>query len=352
MVEKDRKRNQEIDVASGIVMLLVMIGHLVPFDQTAFKIIFSFHMPFFFLKSGYCTSERSLMQPFYKFLPHKIHHLLIPSLITNILVIAVGAAEPQSLKDAVYFIFISPGHEWFMMSLFFCQLSIFAIFSGLMRIKDTNWQKFFVLYMIGLLPMIAALAREYGIHDAAYLPFKASSLCIGLMFVLVGFFGRRWHEEQVREWMKPEKRTIPWIGVGGVFLFLLTRNNSYVNVANGYFGYSDLYFLLTSVFWTFIMLIFARIMTHYVDNRIIRLAVQFLTVVGRNTIVFYIGQSLLYHIFNQILFRRRGVLYTPMIDLPTVDCIRYFLAATLLLYFAALAREALKKRSSMKKEGS
>ena len=42
-----------IDVAKGITILLVIIGHTLTFGSATRNFIFSFHMPLFFILSGY-----------------------------------------------------------------------------------------------------------------------------------------------------------------------------------------------------------------------------------------------------------------------------------------------------------
>lgn len=181
-----KKRMEDIDVATGIVTILVVIGHLVPFDQFIFKLIFSFHMPFYFLKSGFCTNRNSVFKPFHIFFAHKVRYLLIPSLIMNLLSIFVGLATPTSFSDALYFVFVSPGHEWFLMALFFVHIIFYYIVHMMEHIKDTSLQKIIVLFLICILPTLGSLALERGIHDNIFLPFKCTSLCLGLMFVLIG----------------------------------------------------------------------------------------------------------------------------------------------------------------------
>ena len=47
------QRIQWIDIAKGISIFLVIIGHTAPFGILERNIIFSFHMPLFFILSGY-----------------------------------------------------------------------------------------------------------------------------------------------------------------------------------------------------------------------------------------------------------------------------------------------------------
>ena len=48
----DNRRNQALDVAKGIGIMLVIAGHLFRIGGTAITVIFTFHMPLFFILSG------------------------------------------------------------------------------------------------------------------------------------------------------------------------------------------------------------------------------------------------------------------------------------------------------------
>lgn len=48
-----KERNKTIDNAKGIGIILVIAGHLFTKDSIPFMYIFSFHMPLFFIISGY-----------------------------------------------------------------------------------------------------------------------------------------------------------------------------------------------------------------------------------------------------------------------------------------------------------
>ena len=51
------KRIEWIDVSKGITIILMMIGHYVPYGSQVRNFIFAFHMPLFFILSGYCTER-------------------------------------------------------------------------------------------------------------------------------------------------------------------------------------------------------------------------------------------------------------------------------------------------------
>lgn len=56
-----------IDIAKGITIILVIIGHVVPFDSATRNVIFSFHMPLFFILSGYTNKfSNNIIQFFFE----------------------------------------------------------------------------------------------------------------------------------------------------------------------------------------------------------------------------------------------------------------------------------------------
>ncbi len=73
------KRNVALDITKGIAILLVIIGHCgcIPYWPVR-HIIFSFHMPLFFLVSGYLYKKKEVKEA----LRRDIIHLGIPYLLT------------------------------------------------------------------------------------------------------------------------------------------------------------------------------------------------------------------------------------------------------------------------------
>lgn len=72
-----------IDVAKGIAILLVIIGHTVQFGSATRNVIFSFHMPLFFILSGYTFRLVDDFPAFLQRLKKLIRHLIYPSLIVS-----------------------------------------------------------------------------------------------------------------------------------------------------------------------------------------------------------------------------------------------------------------------------
>ena len=66
-----------IDIAKGLAILCVFLGHTQSTPSAVSNYIYLFHMPVFFLLSGYCFSNR---RKFVDFIVNKARTLLVPVL--------------------------------------------------------------------------------------------------------------------------------------------------------------------------------------------------------------------------------------------------------------------------------
>lgn len=55
-------RNEYIDIARGLCILLVVIGHNLENNMLGFKVIYSFHVPAFFSCLGLCLDLKNTNQ--------------------------------------------------------------------------------------------------------------------------------------------------------------------------------------------------------------------------------------------------------------------------------------------------
>lgn len=68
------KRLDWIDIAKGIAIILVIVGHTVPNPSPLRHAIFSFHMPVFFILAGYTFRPK----PWRELLSGSVSRLLVP----------------------------------------------------------------------------------------------------------------------------------------------------------------------------------------------------------------------------------------------------------------------------------
>ena len=79
-----RKRIEWVDFAKGFVIILVVIGHVIPFGSKLREFIFIFHMPFFFVMAGYLLNTAKWGgENFFKFIFKSARRLLRPYFVAN-----------------------------------------------------------------------------------------------------------------------------------------------------------------------------------------------------------------------------------------------------------------------------
>ena len=77
-----------IDVAKGISMICIILGHLN--CHAINRVVFPFHVPVFFLITGYFTDRESGLRDFVK---KKARTLLVPYFVTCLAIIVIGTLE-------------------------------------------------------------------------------------------------------------------------------------------------------------------------------------------------------------------------------------------------------------------
>lgn len=121
-----------IDIAKGIGILLVIIGHCVNKNTPIHNWIFSFHMPFFFFVSGYFFKTERYTS-FGDLIKNKGRRLLIPYTIFSILGLIISLVIPSWRQQIdldgilvdVYTGYPKLSHitsTWFLISLFLCMI--------------------------------------------------------------------------------------------------------------------------------------------------------------------------------------------------------------------------------------
>lgn len=131
----EKKRDATIDIAKGIGIYLVCLGHTTS-NEILLKWLCSFHMPLFFFLSGIFHSQT---EKYFEFLKKKIRALLVPYLFFAITLfmfflliskkIGFSAGENLPVKENFIGIFIGTviknfsrvdwgGHLWFLLALF------------------------------------------------------------------------------------------------------------------------------------------------------------------------------------------------------------------------------------------
>lgn len=106
-----------IDIAKGIGILLVVIGHLLHSSTLPGMLIYQFHMPFFFLISGYCYNQDKYTGHISMFAKARGMQLLVPLACFNLLLMCLSFRlfpdyTAESFSDHMM------GATWFLLVLY------------------------------------------------------------------------------------------------------------------------------------------------------------------------------------------------------------------------------------------
>ena len=92
MSEKSKNRIEWIDCAKGLAIILVVYGHALTYFSPNFDsvvhVIYSFHMPLFFVLTGYVSAYSYNGVNFYAFCKKKINALMKPYLWYGVVLFA------------------------------------------------------------------------------------------------------------------------------------------------------------------------------------------------------------------------------------------------------------------------
>lgn len=200
-------------------MLFVIWGHI---STIGFNFIYSFHMPVFFIISGYFFRQREITE----LLKNGMRRLIVPYFFTCIIAVVIRLilgkkifgfiltalwGNGSSMNTAKYFSdFPNIGPIWFLLGLFWCMVA----FHYIMKIKNQVW----VIALISAIFLFSTIIGR-GIFIA---PFSLLSGLCALPFMYFGYYSRNHDIKKSVE--------IPLLATWGGVIFL-----SHMNIARCYF---------------------------------------------------------------------------------------------------------------------
>ena len=196
------KRVEYVDIAKGIGIILVVMGHndfalISPF---AHKLIYSFHMPMFFFMSGMFFKPDL---PFWNFLQNRFRKLLKPFLFmilfiyfTSISFSKVSILEAsRRLLKATY----GNGHYldwvqlWFLPHLFVVSLFAYLFVHAIRqtRLFQLRWAILTITYVVGVFSITLFSPFEFNLLGKDFivygLPFSLDLVLVSGFFFLVAY---------------------------------------------------------------------------------------------------------------------------------------------------------------------
>ncbi|MDO4962459.1 MAG: acyltransferase family protein, partial [Eubacteriales bacterium] len=222
-MEAAKKRSDWIDYAKGVGIILALIGHafrdqmfqVYPLFEFAKDMIYSFHMPMFFVLSGiaYAFFSENKQHSIGGFTGGKSKKILVPTLIYAALIYLVffaawqagplrqvlsrGGYEMVSPLKYLYLLFLeeSPycNHVWFALILFACQVIVFIIEDIYRKITGNKVFSARALFILEAVCLVLYYLIPLKFRMVMYLKFEIMYYIFGIIIVRLGMLNLR-HE--------------------------------------------------------------------------------------------------------------------------------------------------------------
>lgn len=175
----EKKRLNYIDVAKGILILMVVYGHIygnakymdcatVEWVRQSCNLFIPFYMPCFFVITGFCSSFK---KPFVSLLWQSFKTIILPG-ITLSLMLMVMDINMKSILALSKDILVYGGRYWFLSSLFIARI-IYWFISKYLKKASFKTIACVLSFMMGFIISIIYEGREYWwfIHALLLLPY-------------------------------------------------------------------------------------------------------------------------------------------------------------------------------------
>lgn len=280
-----KKRIEYLDIAKGIGIISVIIGHY-DYRPMLQNFIFSFHMPIFFLISGYFYKN----VPWNDFFRKKARQLIVPYIITSIGVIIssmiwdfyfnfynmkynvlrwISAALYGSgnTYDTPYYI-PQIGAIWFLLALFISVI--------ILKFVSTHRYVLFEITIVALL--------GYYSSKLLWLPFSIQAGMVAVIYVYVGYYLKSHKVPRTKLWIEIALSAIIWA-------IYLVKGGGHLYLVGNYFQYG-LFDILVSFCACYVIVSISKFL-----NKVPILNKAFIFIGGNSLII------LCFHLIEQNTFR-------------------------------------------------
>lgn len=237
-----KERIEWLDLSKGIGIFLVIAGHCLNVNTTPFHLIFEFHMPLFFLLSGYTYSRKTGLGIWLK---KKVKGLLFPFFLFYLLGMVATLLLPQwrknfslaAVKNDLVFSYPDSVHNssiWFLVCLFWVCVAYWFISRLYWPVQITILA---ALYGFGV------WFPKSGLTPFGYtrLPLVLDVAPVAITFYALGSYLHS--KDWIASIIKSRTKTVAAMLAGAVVGLIVYKYNGYVNLHARSFGNPVLYLL-------------------------------------------------------------------------------------------------------------
>lgn len=330
MTPINNKRLDQLDMAKGYGILLVILGHIIKANPYS-SLIYSFHMPMFLFLSG--IVYRSNVD-FVSFVKEKAKSLLIPYVLFGLLLAAWGILA-ETLKSGFRLQTVWGELEglilqrqwtsaWFLPCLF-----LTSVIYHLLR-RTIPKRSALVL----LLCAVSVAMRLYYRYVGVILPWNLDRALAGLIFFGAGEW---FHERRLQEWIGATKRRAALIAAASLLL-LVSCHLLFTNEFSGLLDFSHGCFPSGTHLAAFFGIVMVVAVASLGSNRAI-------LYVGRNSLYYFAIHQRVVIATVQFAFNRLGVLQEG--TAYVIGCVLIFAACLVVCTVFSMIVHSLKKRMSL-----
>ena len=274
-----------LDYARVITAFLVVYGHLYEETSVVRLYIYAFHMPLFFLISGFLHSPRITIDEIKKY----FRTLFVPILFFILIGLLIESLlYKQNILDLLYNTFKgvciygnsvpANGIVWFLFALMGVKLLMFVYLKALARPKKV----YIIVSLFGVI-LLLYLCKRYHMY-----PFLIRHSLMAFPFYLLGFYIRKIYEKGHSHKLSSLYGIIG-IFVFGLLCFLITRINGRVSMYGLSFGQAN--FPLNVILFYFngiigsLMIICVSLLIKYENRYITYTANALISILGFQEII-------------------------------------------------------------------
>ena len=197
------KRIEYLDVAKGIAIICIIIGHLG--SSQINRVVFTFHVPLFYIITGYFINTKYSIKEFIK---RKFKRLVIPYLITSMVIVLISYILSNNLYDvkrwvmaSIYgagdnhnflgYSFQSIGAIWFLLSCFFGSIILRILLNTKKSIRIISVT---VLFIVG-----------YFSAKIVWLPLSIQAGFCAVLFMYIGYLVNTYFDRYRDIYLKHKK---------------------------------------------------------------------------------------------------------------------------------------------------
>lgn len=305
-----KQRLYWLDVMKGSVIILVVLGH----SLNSLKLmshpiniwIHQFHMPFFFILSGFLALH-TLKSPFLTNLKKKIITLIIPFITCG----SIYSLATSHFHD--YIFGISHNGYWFLISLFTCWVIFLSLSATLERVYI--WKFLVTKIIVLILPfflgnLLMSLLPEY-ISNMFSFPLTFAHYRFFIFGYFIGYFYNNLKYKNTVKKIISGKRlfAISFLAFIGVTLGILTNEN--------FLSY------LPPTIWSILLCCSLFIILYYSSNFISMKILELLNYIGRNSLAIYVLHVFFVYLFpiSEVSLISSGLQFLIGIGITTISII-------------------------------